>query len=90
VADLTQGQIAVRMGPETPQPIVLVVHQPVTRKPVGDLFNYVGAKASDAWHVRRDAAARELDAVSGCDVRLLVKPTVLHAAEEPCSIRQVA
>lgn len=69
---------------------MLVVHQPATSKPVGDLFNYVGAKASHAWHVRLDAAARELDAVSGCDVRLLVKPIVLHAAEEPCSIRQVA
>ena len=69
---------------------MLVVHLPVTSKLVGDLFNYVGAKASHAWHVRLDAAARELDAVSGCDVRLLVKPIVLHAAEEPCSIRQVA
>ncbi len=69
---------------------MLVVHQPATSKPVGDLFNYVGAKASHAWHVRLDAAARELDAVSGCDVRWLVKPTVVHAAEESCKIRQVA
>ena len=31
---------------------MLVVHLPVTSKLVSDLFNYVGAKASDAWHVR--------------------------------------
>jgi len=53
------------IGSETPQPIVLVVHQPATSKPVGDFFNYVGTTASAAGRVRLDAAARELNAVSG-------------------------
>ncbi len=71
---------------------MLAVHQPASSKHVGDLFSYVGATASAAWHARLDAAAaRELDAVSTqCGVNLLFKTTVLHAAEELCSIRQVA
>ncbi len=55
---------------------MLVVNQPATSKPVGDLFDYVGATISAAWHVRLEAAAREFDAVSGCDVRLLAESTV--------------
>jgi len=55
---------------------VLVVHQPAASKPVGDFFDYVGATASAAGQVRLDAAARDLNAVSGCDVRLLVETTL--------------